>query len=314
MGLRNQNGFMLVQVLVAAGIMALIGMVMASVMSDMWKQSSSLQAKQNEMTFSDAVRQRLSTSALCRANLVNKTNFDPTVSRSLEVLIQDGAPAVKTGSRPPHWNLEVERLDVQNINTAVTSIQGSTVYAGEVHFQGTSLTGSQMKYRNKSLGTIFLKVQDSSRTIVDCYFAESSDNLMENACRSMGGVMVGKTCDLSAVKSDMAKEICIEIKGTWKNGKCDVSSLFASMGSCPAGQAASGFTADGQLICRKAEGGRMCELSLGSNPPLYDTKWAKAPTCCNAGETSKCFMLESHSQTSPGGNTTSSSRRLCQCF
>lgn len=305
---------MLVQVLMAAGIMALIGMVMASVMSDMWKQSSSLQAKQNERTFVESVKQRLSTSTLCRANLVNKTGFNPAGTRDLEVTVQEGSPPVKAGSQLNSWNLEVERLYLAGINTAVASINGHTVYSGEVHFQGSALTGTQMKYRDKSLGSIFLKVQDASQTIVDCYFAESSDNIIENACRSMGGSMVGTTCDLSTVRTNIAKEICQSLKGAWKDGACDPSSLFASAGSCPAGQSASGFAGDGSLICGKGTGGRICEFKTDSNSMSNPSA---AKTCCAAGEGSTCFTISQTNAGSgggKGGGNTVSFTKLCQCF
>lgn len=295
---------MLLQVLLGAGLTAMIGMAMASLISDMWKQHSSLEAKRNEMTFAETLRQRLVTSTLCRANMVNKSNFSPSQDRELQIILQDGAPAVHSGSRLDSWKILIERLYVTNLKTAISSVDGQTTYSGDIRFQGEELANSKMKYKEKFVGVLFFKVQDSSRDIVDCYLAESSDNVLENTCRSLGGRMVDSTCDLSSLR----KQICEDMQGLWTDGKCDYKTALSAAGTCPVGQSAAGFDAEGKVNCRPSAV-RVCTFTAAN-----DGNPRNPTTCCTATESSSCAVIGS----SPGGGGdnywgTRPTTQLCSC-
>ena len=64
----NNSGFMIIQTLVAAGLLGILGLAFAGLMKDMWTESQSLQGKSNEMSLGQAIRQQVSTTTLCNSS------------------------------------------------------------------------------------------------------------------------------------------------------------------------------------------------------------------------------------------------------
>lgn len=227
MNTKNQ-GFMMVNALVSAGIMAIVGLAMAGLMSDMWKETSNIQNKSNEIMLGQALRAQVATPLLCAQSLVNKTGFNPgegTRELAIRLIPTEPSSTVQSGSVLPEWGVTVKKLQLINIIKALESFGGSTIYVGDMSMLAEQNNSRKFTYKAKSLGKVFVKVSDTTHEITDCYGSDSASSIAEYTCETLGGSF----------------DTILQ--------RCDLRKFLASLGYCPDTQVMKGFNAQGGLYC-----------------------------------------------------------------
>lgn len=292
----------MIHALLSAAIMAVVGLAMAGMMNDMWKETSNIQNKNNEIMLGQALRAQVSTPLLCSQSLVNKADFDPTSNlRDLRIKLNvadSDANAVQAGSVLPDWGVTVRRLQMRNITKAMDSLGGNTIYVGDLVMTARQNNGRQLEYKTKSLGKIFVKVGDATSQISACYGSDSPDSVAEYTCESLGGSF------------DPASH------------RCDLRRFLASLGGCPEGQMMKGFTSEGSLDCvnyKDSDGDGLadsgdagdedprtsqCTYSYNPGCPLNGPPKPRPATgCCDATNTSStCAYQYSTAQVCGGAD------------
>ncbi|WP_295900531.1 hypothetical protein [uncultured Bdellovibrio sp.] len=229
----GNKGFMIVQALMGAMLLGILGLAFAGLVKDMWMENQTLQSKNDELTLAQVIRQQISTPSLCNASFeVGRRSFNPTAtSRNISVRLNPTNPAsvVAQGVTLQNWNLTVQSFSLNNITKAVASFAGETLYAGDLSLQAQATNGRKNIYKSKTLGKIFLRVDDATQTITSCFISEDGTGIASSACASLGGTFNETTsvCDISNLKQR----------------------LLASVGQCPNGETMTGFDAQGKMLC-----------------------------------------------------------------
>lgn len=257
---KSNHGYSMIQVLVGAALLGLLGIAFASLIKDMWIENKSLQNKSFEMTLAEILSAQLRNEVACIDHLKNLTNFDPTQKRELQVEIEQPASGAEiiasSGTQLAKWGLKVNALELNEI-ALVTNISGESTYSGNIDLQIESLTGRPMPYKEKSIGKLFLRVNNATRTIVGCYAVEDQQNIIESACLGLSGQMVNGVCSLDRFRDSVLASIgnCTGgdvLVGVFSDGRKDcqaASNKLDKLGSCPSGMMMMGFNPDGSLSC-----------------------------------------------------------------
>ncbi|WP_374074610.1 hypothetical protein [Bdellovibrio bacteriovorus] len=271
----GNDGFMIIQALMAAMLLGILGLAFAGLVKDMWIESQTLQSKSNELSLAQAVRQQLSTPSLCNASFdVGNRSFNPAASsRNISVRLNPtvAGSAVTQGATLQNWSLTVLSMSLENISVAVSSFAGETLYVGDMALQVQATNGRKNSYKEKTLGKLFLKVADATNTITGCFVGENGAGIASTACASLGGTFNSTTsvCDMSSLKQR----------------------LLASVGQCPSGETTTGFDSQGKMLCGvpvSAPSNYQCRGSarLGCtdfSASMYDSYPLNA-NCCPSGK------------------------------
>ncbi|WP_374029635.1 hypothetical protein [Bdellovibrio bacteriovorus] len=229
----GNGGFMIIQALMAAMLLGILGLAFAGLVKDMWLESQTLQSKSNELSLVQALRQQVSTPSLCNASFdVGNRNFNPaSSSRNISVRLNssNAGSAVTQGATLQNWSLTVLSMRLENIAVAISSFAGETLYVGDMALQVQATSGRKNTYKEKTLGKLFLKVSDATNTIIGCFASEYGSGVASSACASLGGTYNQATsvCDMSSLKQR----------------------LLASVGQCPEGETTTGFDSQGKMLC-----------------------------------------------------------------
>lgn len=265
---------MIIQALVAAVLLGIMGLAFAGLVKDMWIESQTLQSKSNELSLVQALRQQISTPSLCNASFdIGNRSFNPAnSSRNISVRLNStvAGSAVTQGATLQNWSLTILSMRLENIAVAISSFAGETLYVGDMALQVQATNGRKNSYKEKTLGKLFLKVADATNTITGCFASEYGSGVASSACASLGGTFNQATsvCDMSVVKQR----------------------LLASVGQCPSGETTTGFDSEGKMLCGvpvSAPSNYQCSgtARLGCtdfSASMYDNRPLSA-NCCPSG-------------------------------
>lgn len=283
-GVANPRGSMLIGVIASASIMALLALSFAGFIRDMWLESNSIQSKGHEMILAQMIRAQLSTSESCMDALVNRA-FNPSAkSIPLQIKLTENASQaerIKDNAKLLNWGLKINGLALTEINVAVSSFNGSTIYSGDVELEAESLSGRKSKYKTKKVTKLFVQVDDSAKRITNCYVQDSAQGMAEFTCKSLGGKYIAKTqkCDLSGLTKE----------------------LLSDVGECPDGKYLAGFNDNGKKVC-----GTVPDVSAPSISTCTEqVSSCRGPaggfkSCCATGTKSSCNVVS----TAQGGSCT----------
>lgn len=121
---RNSNGgFSLVELLVAAGMLCILGLVSATLISNLVKQEARMDSFQNSIALTDEIRRSIESPTLCQQNLVNaesagKQKFVASINNLNEVKIKlSDSNMVRAGIDLPIYKIRIDSLKLKLTDT-----------------------------------------------------------------------------------------------------------------------------------------------------------------------------------------------------
>lgn len=314
----NQKGFMLIQVLMGAALLGVLGLAFASLMRNMMMENQGIQSKASELALIQALTQQVSNSTLCMKSLVDKSY---TPAKALQIKLNETDPdsaAVAAGTTLSNWGLQVVNFNYANATKVVDSFNGFTVYMGDMELEARALTGKKMAYAKKSIGKLLFRVRDANQTIVSCYTEESGNGATEQICQALNGTLNGNKCDLTAkIKNEVTGAVGVcpadqALLGFSGNGDriCGaIPNKLMDVGSCPGGQTLTGFDGNGNKIC-----GVLPQPVPPPAVPNYCVSNSGSRNCCGSGGSCvKTGEVTEHIGGGRGGFDTTIPVYMCFC-
>ena len=190
MRIKNQAGFSLVQVLIAAGLIGIVSLGVAQLMVESSRVAKSNQSKIDQVVTVSSISNILLTESKCTAAMKNQAYIHADASTSngqeIQLTMPDGT-IYKKGNPIPGSNLEFHSLKIKNSTdetdpptspTKVYNVQMTAQLKGK-----TNLVGGQL-YNEKDIANFFITV-DPTNQIQSC----SSQLGLYYLCNKMGGAI-----------------------------------------------------------------------------------------------------------------------------
>lgn len=252
--LRNHNGFTLIEIVIASGLLAALSLGVMQTMHTMQKGQVQSETKMEEIEIRRLVTTLLADKVACQNTLVGN-NIGANIT---SIKNAGGATLYQTGNT--YGNNSIKLTNIKTVDLNQVGTDGTRVVNLVLTLQKQKkLAGSTSKD-----ATIQLNVKAPSATgvITECF--GDSQQIVENSCISIGGTWNGATCTLNnfvlktgdtmtgalnltsaaATGNISAAQFC-------SGGNCKaITDLALSNQLCPNGQVANGTKADGTPNCR----------------------------------------------------------------
>lgn len=213
----NNNGFSLLQILVAVGLLSLVSLGVADLMVNSNRASKSMSTKMERLIFYTEVSNSLLTEKNC-SDAIQNNPFNLTKINSVDgmefSLNLPGLGQVSAGQDIQSTNLSVESLSMSSAVHQGVSAGGGNVYRVNINAKvksKTSILGGT-SLAPIPLPGIFVTVVGGM--ITNC----SSELGVAYLCKQMDGVFDPSTnkCNVSPTP----EEACNLVSGTYSSGKC----------------------------------------------------------------------------------------------
>lgn len=231
----NSRGTSLLQVLVALGVMSIIAVGFATMMSQMSAQQNIMQAKQDLFLLTEQIRTTFANRSICEQSLPSNFKFDPTVAAK----DTDGLPfefridgdVVKSGQTLQNYNLTANRLEIVKAVSAGSDTANNTIYKADLvgQFSPKNKTAGLRDFAQRTIASAYFTISPSG-DVVSC----ANEGPVDNTCVALGGKYdpQSKKCDFLG---DSAAQLCEAMKGTFDGKNCSLGAPagFASCSSPP---------------------------------------------------------------------------------
>ena len=244
----NQNGFSLIMVLIAIGVIGALGMSMLSLFRSFNAQSRHFSSMVGGRALLSTLQGIVAYPNLCIANLDPASrNFDAVQAATTEgvpmsLFLGGGAtgPTAKAGSNLSNYDVGVESLNFTNAHPIGTdpNISGNTLYSGELILQlkkmgASSEVAGGNTLRDRSVGVMTISVDPTTNTIGGCFALTDA----RQSCKEVGGTYDDTSfpkCKMPYPCEGKGNAIFL---GYDKNGVAQCKSMAQIVGDmCPAGQ------------------------------------------------------------------------------
>jgi hypothetical protein len=213
--IKNQKGFSIAEVLVAFGLMSILGIISLQIMQDSFNASSLAEAKNDEIEMSRQLQLTLIYKPNCDKNLQGKLINDVNYHDIINFLDSTNKEILTRGQVIGNRSLKVADIEyyVKPADFAAFNAYKASPPPGEP----TYLMDAYVKVTTEKLKTqlggknlvadIPIKVKvDATSKVVECFTSVDSTNetAMQSFCTQIGGVFntVTKECDFNTVGCD----------------------------------------------------------------------------------------------------------------
>lgn len=307
----NSKGNSIVSVLVASAVLSILSLGSLRIINSNIKANKTMQTILDQQTILKNIKIILSSKADCSNNFagiyvnqvgpigkVNAYNINKITSLNeidLDLKTDYGA------------GLGIEKLELHRLGNLPND--GDAVVKLVLQFNKEKFNKSNS---NTTIGSkyskeyeLLVRLKNVGGRVQECVMDSESlvSSLKEDTCVNIGGVWdpVSETCDTS----NLLKNMCQSINGTWKNNYCDQSNLIIS-------------------ICKQFGGtysSNSCKLPSNTSPTPTPTPVPTTPSCpcgnCGATRTvaKKCGFRESGTdlQVCTAGGWVTSKYGVCRC-
>lgn len=229
---KHHNGFSLVEVLVTVGVVSIMGLAMASMISSLERQNKALGQKLESIELEQSVNRILvdNTSCGCLFDYPAWTTGTPEISLNH---LKKGCNAenllTKDASIFPNSQLKVETIKLKNI----TPLVGSGTISGDVEIVLKNGISSMKPIRISGLRFSPDDITTPTK-IAGCVGVAGAQTM----CTGMGGSWDGSKCIMSTNIDSQTSKICTNLGGSWDGSSC---SLVAKSKTCPSQKVSCGM-------------------------------------------------------------------------
>ncbi|WP_415062532.1 type II secretion system protein [Bdellovibrio sp.] len=244
----NSEGFGLVEVLVALGIVGVASAAILSLLVGLSGHMRSADSKASELVLANEISQVVSEEERCTRAVIEAGEQKIDITKPFKIKLKlpasgDLYEGVKFGS-----NLEVKEFFIDSFEPMATDVAGKERVVGVMWLKTNDSAAGGILRKRRSLGTISLIYERANKNILSCFSHYMDPGV---SCKSLGlnWNSENKTCRQPANVS------CEDIGGAWVNGKCVISHLSNNVSiigkSCSgANIALVGFDGGGNPICK----------------------------------------------------------------
>lgn len=193
--IRKNNGFSLIQVVVASGIVSIISLVVAQMIIDSNKAVKSAQDKIDQLVTYSIIRDSIARESSCKTAMAGNTFIGNKtgVSQDISLTMSDGT-VFKKNSKIPNTNLKFKSLTLTPLSLGVSgTAPNTTFYLSELWAQTQAISNNVggSLYKKKRVGAFYVTVDDKNK-IVNC----SSETSIASLCKHIkGGVYNSSTTE-----------------------------------------------------------------------------------------------------------------------
>lgn len=257
----NQNGFSLIMVLIAIGVIGALGMSMLSMFRSFNAQSRHLSSMVGGRALLSTLQGIVAYPNLCIANLDPASrNFDATQAATedgvpLSLFLGGGitGPVAKAGSKLMSYDISIDSLNFRNAHAIGTdpAIAGNTLYSGELILQlkkmgESSEVAGGNTLRERSVGAMTISVDPTTNVIGGCFALTDA----RQACKEVGGTYDDTSYPKCKMPHPCEGKSNTIFLGYSKEGEPQCKSMAQIVGTmCPAGQYVVSDGA-GAVICK----------------------------------------------------------------
>lgn len=194
---KGQRGMSLVQVMIALGLMSVIGLGVAELMVTSAKVNQRSDIKVSQLITINELQAVMSDQESCTDTVTDVVQtFDPAqaLNNGWNIRFNIGGKVVQTGSQITN-GLEISRLYFKRPNNQVltSSIPNTVNYIGQINIEyqtADGVLGGQIK--DKQIGTMFLTVRNGDNRVMAC--AKEPETTISKICQDLGGQYVNGQC------------------------------------------------------------------------------------------------------------------------
>ena len=247
----NNSGFSLIEVMIAVGIMAIMSLSTASLYNTMNTQSAYVDTKMDRQSLQAQIQNMLSRPASCRTNFAANFGFVPNYSVTALREYDDAgnyvASIVPSLNNPISPNSKVVVSQIEILGPGAT---GTPVLLGQTGMQKNYLADLRVSFATSVGGGVQMKPLIFSSISIT---KSLSDSFM--GCQLVPAFPAATVCAQLGMDWDSGTSICTptlasscaKLGGTVVAGACVLANTQST--SCPSGQAVTGFSATGGVIC-----------------------------------------------------------------
>lgn len=235
----SQEGSSLIQVMVAAGILVVVGLGFSTLMTQFYAAQNSASVRQNMSVLAFEVQGIFSNPTACQNSLIPGTTFD--LGRA-QTIYPSGSFAfgglpfqmrlnnyeVRSGTRLENYRLQANQFQMVNGRLVGQDESLNPVY--RINLIGQFSPSDQNAPGLKDFATMTLAsgyVTVTAGTISKCSATSLADiDELVRTCAALGGVYdpVAKKCRISPDLNDpiVIGELCTKLGGSFSNNKCDM--------------------------------------------------------------------------------------------
>lgn len=255
---RRQNGFSLMEAVVATALLGIVTVLATTVMVNIASNRAPSQFANVELANSIRLqlsrRSPLDPTTACTTNLVGRPGAY-TGTAPIAVQLAPGGAVVRAGAALNDWHLNVQSLEVRNITSAGPTNGGNTLYFGDVVLatQSQDAPGTSVQMREVAVARLAMEVQGGTN-LVSCYandVDEDTTDQLPSLCGLMTaptgatGVWDGTRC---RVTDATPPTTCASLGGTFSGSACAFhSETFVITRTIPPGSPGGGVGY--QLTC-----------------------------------------------------------------
>lgn len=237
---KHQSGFSLVEILIAIGVVSLIGMTLASLTSNLNSFLRSAENKSAEINLITELSQITADKNLCIQTLngAGRQNLNTSDSYKLKLKLLNGNLVQENST--VYQNLKIKQFFVNSFSPSVDSITpGFKKTSGSLWIQTEDINQKTSLRKLKTIGLINFVYNSTTNEITECFGTSIN---AQSTCESLGFEWI-----TSANRCRQPPAIsCADLNGEWNGTRC---SLGLAGKSCPSNQIVSGFDSSGNLIC-----------------------------------------------------------------
>jgi prepilin-type N-terminal cleavage/methylation domain-containing protein len=234
----SQTGFGLIEVLMAVAIMSILGLGIASMMSNQAQMNAVLASQNSNMALGAAIRSQLARRDSCIKSL-SQPKFPDGGPVAVRLGPNDANQVVQTGASLPAWKTNVRALDLENVKQFGTTTSGNPVYLGDIMLESLSSDlkpGMRVQMKRFVAARLTFEVQGGA--MIACYAGDAySDTVqqLEQVCRMIAspdrtpGEWINGTC---VVKDQRPEIACAGQGGSWNGSGCNMNPVIPAGELC----------------------------------------------------------------------------------
>lgn len=275
----NSKGSSLIQVMVAAGILVIVGLGFSTLMAQFYSAQNTASVRQNMNVLAYEVQSIFSNPVTCRNSLIPGTSFDLTRAQTiypsgsfafggLPFRMRINADELRSGVSLENYKLQANQLQLVNGRLVGQDENSNPVYKVSLIGQFAPLDQNAPGLKDfaiMNLASGYVTV--TGGTIASCATTSLADiDELIKTCAALGGVYdpQSKKCKIAPDLNDplVIGELCAKLGGSFTNSKCNMGGNGGGGG----GARWSGSIACNYVITERCGGGSPTDYPTAGTP------------------------------------------------
>jgi type II secretory pathway pseudopilin PulG len=233
LAVRTNGGFSLLEATVTTAVLAVVGLIAASILTNISTQTRTVFARAANVELANSLRLQLARRARagdapgtsCVSSLVTPPSTYGGPS-AIAVRLSGGGPVVAAGAMLPDMNIDVTGLNTANVTSAGTSDNGNPIYLADVILSTRARGATGGATRDITVARLAFEIQGGA--LLACYASDTYMDVtqqLQNMCTNLvspSGVPSTWSGGRCVTPDVNIATTCANIGGTWNGSSCSV--------------------------------------------------------------------------------------------